>query len=86
MSALDRWLREGWLRPIDHALGATLSRLDPDTPEPVALAAALSSRAVAFGHSVLPLERVPDLLTEIASDRTPPPLPNIGEWCAALRA
>ena len=59
---------------------------DPETPEPVALAAALASRAVAFGHSVLPLERVPDLLTEIASDRAPPPLPDIGEWCAALRA
>ena len=86
MSALDRWLREGWLRPIDHALGATLLRLRRDTPEPVALAAALASRALAFGHSVLPLDRVPDLLTEIAPDRSPPALPGIGEWCDALRA
>ena len=85
MSALDQWLREGWLRPIDHALGASLARLRPDTPEPVALAAALASRALAFGHSVLPLARVPELLAEIAADRPPPPQPGIGEWCAALR-
>ena len=84
MSALDRWLREGWLRPIDHALGASLARLRADTPEPVALAAALASRALAFGHSVLPLARVPDLLAEIATDRTPPPLPALDDWRASL--
>ena len=83
---LDQWLRDGWLRPIDHALGAALLRLRRETPEPVALAAALASRAVAFGHSVLPLDRVPDLLTEIAADRAPPSLPAISEWCTALRA
>jgi exodeoxyribonuclease V alpha subunit len=86
VSGLDRWLREGWLRPIDHALGASLLRLRHDTPEPVALAAALASRAVAFGHSVLPLDRVPALLGEIALDRAQPPLPAIDAWCAALRA
>jgi len=86
VSALDRWLRDGWLRPIDHALGASLARLRADTPETVALAAALASRALAFGHSVLPLARVPDLLAEIATDRTPPPLPALDAWCASLRA
>ena len=35
MSLLDRWLHEGWLRPVDHALADTLRRLRPDTPEPV---------------------------------------------------
>lgn len=86
MSALARWLREGWLRPLDHALGASLARLRSNTPEEVALAAALASRALAFGHSVLPLAHVPDLLAEIAPERDPPPLPAIGDWCAALSA
>ncbi len=86
MSAFDRWLREGWLRPIDHALGASLLRLRSDTEEPVALAAALASRALAFGHSVLPLSRIPELLAEIAPERASPPLPGIAGWSAALHA
>ncbi|MGH8171834.1 MAG: exodeoxyribonuclease V subunit alpha, partial [Rhodanobacteraceae bacterium] len=86
MSTLDRWLRDGWLRPLDHALGSTLLRLRPHTPEPVVLAAALASRAVAFGHSTLPLDRVPDLFAEIAPERAPPSLPSPDEWSEALRA
>jgi len=86
MSTLDRWLRDGWVRPIDHALGATLLRLRPQTPEPVALAAALASRAVAFGHSLLPLDRVPELFAEIAPDRAPPALPTVEAWRDALLA
>jgi exodeoxyribonuclease V alpha subunit len=85
VSALDRWLREGWLRPIDHALGASLQRLTPGTPDSVALAAAIASRAVAFGHSRVPLDRVPDLCAEIAPDRTPA-LPRRDEWEHALAA
>lgn len=85
MSALDRWLREGWLRPIDHALGVRLQRLRDDTPDAVALAAALASRAVAFGHSAVPLGDVPALLAEIATERAPPQLPEPDEWRAALR-
>ena len=84
MSALDRWLHEGFLRPLDHALGATLQRLDAATPDSVALAAALASRAVASGHSVLPLDRVGDLLAEIAPDRAAPVLPAVDAWRAAL--
>jgi len=76
---LDRWLREGWLRPLDHALGASLQRLTPGTPDNVALAAALASRALAFGHSRVPLDRVADLCAEIAPDRTPA-LPERGAW------
>ncbi len=79
MSALDRWLREGWLRPLDHALGASLLRLTPGTPDNVALAAALASRALAFGHSRVPLDRVADLCAEIAPERTPA-LPDRGTW------
>jgi exodeoxyribonuclease V alpha subunit len=79
MNVLDRWLREGWLRPLDHALGASLLRLTPDTPANVALAAALASRALAFGHSRVPLDRVADLCAEIAPDRTPA-LPERAAW------
>jgi exodeoxyribonuclease V alpha subunit len=85
MSALDRWLREGWLRPLDHALGASLQRLRPETPDAVALAAALASRALAFGHSVVPLDRVTELLAEIAPERSPP-LPDFPAWRDELRA
>jgi exodeoxyribonuclease V alpha subunit len=85
MNALDRWLREGWLRPMDHALGASLQRLRPDTPDAVALAAALASRALAFGHAVVPIERVDALLAEISTAQ-PPPLPSIDAWRAALVA
>lgn len=84
MSALDRWLREGWLRPLDHALGASLQRLTPGTHDAVALAAALASRALAFGHSRVPLDRIADLFAEIAPERVPP-LPARGEWEARLR-
>ncbi|HVT32718.1 MAG TPA: exodeoxyribonuclease V subunit alpha [Rhodanobacteraceae bacterium] len=85
MSTLDRWLREGWLRPIDHALGAALQRLTPGTPDDVALAAALASRALAFGHSRVPLDRVADLCAEIAPDRAPA-LPDRAGWERALAA
>lgn len=84
MSALDRWLREGWLRPLDHALGASLQRLTPGTHDAVALAAALASRALAFGHSRVPLDRVGDLFGEIAPDRAPA-LPDRVEWEQRLR-
>ena len=86
MSELDRWLHEGWLRAVDHALAATLLRLRDDTPWPVALAAALASRALEFGHSAVPLRSLPALLGEIAPDRAPPPLPDLDAWRAALAA
>jgi len=79
MSALDRWLREGWLRPLDHALGASLQRLTPGTHDAVALAAALASRALAFGHSRVPLDRIGDLFAEIAPERAPA-LPDSSDW------
>jgi exodeoxyribonuclease V alpha subunit len=84
MSALDRWLREGWLRPLDHALGASLQRLTPGTPDAVAIAAALASRALAFGHSRVPLDRLADLFAEIAPERAPP-VAERGEWERRLR-
>ncbi|HET7923301.1 MAG TPA: exodeoxyribonuclease V subunit alpha [Rhodanobacteraceae bacterium] len=84
MSALDRWLRDGWLRPLDHALGASLQRLRPGTHDEVALAAALASRALAFGHSRVPLDRIGDLCAEIAPERSPA-LPDRDAWAERLR-
>jgi exodeoxyribonuclease V alpha subunit len=84
MSTLDRWLREGWLRAVDHALGTTLQRLRADTPDAVALAAALASRALEFGHSGVPLAEVASLFVEIDAQAPPPALPALEEWRAAL--
>jgi exodeoxyribonuclease V alpha subunit len=84
MSALDRWLQEGWLRPVDHALADTLRRLRPDTREPVLLAAALASHALAFGHGQLPLARAAELFLEIDAERPPPVMPEIESWPEAL--
>ena len=63
MSLLDTLLRQGALRPIDHALEQSLRRLgheDGSTPdngsdERVLVAAALASSAVAQGHAGLDL-------------------------------
>ena len=85
MSALERWLQGGWLRPLDLALAQSLQRLRPETPEPVLLAAALCCRAVALGHSELPLASAPELLAEIAPELAPPPLPELTSWLALLR-
>ena len=84
MSTLDRWLHDGWLRPVDHALAHTLRRLRPDTREPVLLAAALASHALAFGHGHLPLARAGELFLEIDADRPPPVMPEIEAWLAAV--
>jgi len=85
MSLLHALQRGGWLRSVDSGLAATLSRLRPDTPDAVLSAAALASRAIANGHSVLPLGDVADLLAEIGSDREPPVLPELGSWLQLLR-
>jgi len=51
MSLLRDLYRNGQLRTIDHALATGLQRLRTDTPEDVALAAALASLAVSLGHA-----------------------------------
>ena len=47
MSLLRDLHRSGQLRTLDHALATSLKRLREDTPDSVALAAALASLAVA---------------------------------------
>ncbi len=86
MSLLRELERGGWLRAIDHAFAASLLRLDPDTSDAVASAAALTSRALANGHSCLRIANVTALLQELAPDRPQPALPSHDEWLAALRA
>lgn len=86
MSALDRWLAEGWLRPLDFALADSLRRLRPGTGDAVTLAAALASHALAFGHGLLPLSRVADLCLEIDAERPPPVMPALDGWLDALRS
>ncbi len=86
MSLLQDLYRGGWLRTVDHALGESLRRLRPDTPDAVLAAAALCSRALAQGHSQLPLSWVRELLLDIAPEREAPELPPIDEWLAMLRA
>lgn len=85
MTSVDALLQIGALRTLDHALAQTLFRLRPDTPAQVLLAAALCSRALAQGHSRLPLARVEELLAEIAPDGAWPPLPALESWRETLR-
>jgi exodeoxyribonuclease V alpha subunit len=86
MSPVDALLQIGALRVVDHALTQSLLRLRADTPAPVLLAAALCSRALAQGHSRLPLTRATELLLEVAPDGIWPELPMPDDWLAVLRA
>ncbi|MEO5596500.1 MAG: exodeoxyribonuclease V subunit alpha [Lysobacteraceae bacterium] len=86
MSLLRELERGGWLRAVDHAFATSLLRLDPDTSDAVASAAALTSRALANGHSCLRIAHIAELLLELAPDRPQPALPARAEWLAALRA
>ncbi|KRG37889.1 exodeoxyribonuclease V subunit alpha [Stenotrophomonas panacihumi] len=67
MSLLAELLRAGLLRPLDHALAQSLRRLDPLTPEPVLLGAALASLSVAQGHAAFDPAR-PSLLVDAQVD------------------
>ncbi len=80
MSLLAELLRAGTLRPLDHALAQSLRRLDPQTPEPVLVGAALASLAVAQGHAAFDPAR-PALLAEAESD-----WPTPTHWQATLAA
>ncbi|KAF1694155.1 exodeoxyribonuclease V subunit alpha [Pseudoxanthomonas koreensis] len=78
MSLLDA-LR-GQLRTVDHALGLSLRRLDPDTPDEVAAAAALASLAVSAGHAGFRPTHPFDLVDAEV------PWPAAGEWQRILEA
>lgn len=83
MSLLDALLRQGALRPLDHALAQSLRRLGSesgDHDDRVLVAAALASSAVAQGHAGLDLAR-PQLVCDAAVE-----WPDARGWEAALRA
>lgn len=83
MSLLDALLRQGALRPVDHALAQSLRRLgqqDGGTDDHVLVAAALASSAVAQGHAGLDLER-PHLVCAATVE-----WPAAEEWAVALQA
>ncbi|MFC4729015.1 exodeoxyribonuclease V subunit alpha [Coralloluteibacterium thermophilus] len=83
---LAAWQRGGWLRSVDHALAQSMRRLRPDTPEPVLLAAALASRALAFGHAGVVVAQLDELAREIDPLLDLPPLPAADALRAALFA
>lgn len=83
MSLLDALLRQGALRPVDHALTQSLRRLGQasgDTDDRVLVAAALASSAVAQGHAGLDLSR-PHWLCDANVE-----WPDAAQWREALQA
>jgi exodeoxyribonuclease V alpha subunit len=86
MSLLQALVAGGWLRTVDHALGRSLRHVREETPDWVQVAAALASRALAQGHSQLPLAQAEAFLADVDVERAPPPLPEAGEWRAMLAA
>jgi len=80
MSLLEPLRRSGLLRTLDHALAMSLRRLDPDTPEGVAAAAALAAWAVSAGHAAFPLA-APRQLLDLALE-----WPDPQDWCGQLQA
>jgi len=86
MSLLRALERGAWIRSVDLALARSLRRAREETPDLVLAAAALASRAVANGHSQLPMALVRELLLEVAGDRELPELPPLEEWLEVLRA
>jgi exodeoxyribonuclease V alpha subunit len=51
-------LQSNRIRALDHALGASLKRLRPDTSEVACALVAITSYAHSLGHSVLPLSNI----------------------------
>ena len=86
MSLLRALERGAWIRSVDLALARSLRRAREETPDLVLAAAALASRALANGHSQLPMTLVRELLLEIAGDRELPELPPLEEWLEVLWA
>jgi exodeoxyribonuclease V alpha subunit len=80
MSLLDVLYSHGALRAVDHALALTLRRLQPQTPDPVLVGAALASAAVANGHAGLD-PRDPGRLCELPATAQ---WPSPEQWQQAL--
>lgn len=86
MNATLAGLREsGRVRRVDAALGDWLSRTYGDANGETALAAALTARAVADGHSALELERAQAWLESLDGPGAAPALPTPARWGGTLR-
>jgi exodeoxyribonuclease V alpha subunit len=57
-SLLSQLLQSNRIRALDHALGASLKRLRPDTSDVACALVAITSYAHSLGHSVLPLSSI----------------------------
>lgn len=80
MSLLDALQRSGAVRPLDLALAHCLQRIDGTITEPVLVAAALASYAVAQGHAAFE----PDAAQELVE--APLDWPSRNDWRDALDA
>ena len=80
MNLLRDLHRSGQLRTLDHALAISLKRLREDTPDDVALAAALASLAVAQGHAGFDPRQPQRVIDGI------PAWPEPAQWLAQLQA
>ncbi len=86
MSATLSGLRKtGHLRRVDVALGEWLARTYAEEAGDVPLAAALTARAIADGHSALELTRAQAWLESLDGNGGAPALPEPKAWSTALR-
>ncbi|HEX7369265.1 MAG TPA: exodeoxyribonuclease V subunit alpha [Rhodanobacteraceae bacterium] len=76
-------VESGRLRRVDAALGEWIARTFPD-PGDAPLAAALTARAVADGHSALALDAAQAWFNGIEGEGKPPPLPDVSTWRESL--
>jgi len=77
----------GALRPLDVEIGDCLLDLDRESDGTLGLLAAAASRAVAQGHSCLPLAQLASVLGEACGEDMPlPELPDAATLRKALRA
>lgn len=72
------------LRTADAALAAWITRAFPTAPAEATLAVALAARAVAEGHSALPLDDAQAWLDGLDATSPAPRLPDATAWRAAL--
>ncbi len=77
---LQQLYRGGHLRTLDHALATSLRRLREDTPDGVAVAAALASLAVSQGHAAFDPSQPQRLLEGFQAWPAP------AQWLAQLQA
>ena len=66
-SLLEEWVARGWLRSLDHAFVSFLQKQEPESSDPVLLAAALVSHQLGRGHGCLDLQSTLDRPEETLS-------------------